>query len=204
MEKSEREIISLFAFDYKLKFSDVEKALNIRSNKLAYYLKILVKKGILEKDNDLYKLAESSEYLIPYLSEKNSVLCVLLVHLGDNKKCFFHERKKRPFKSLLSLPGGRILTGESISKAAKRLMKEKHNINAKLTKINSVSIEHLKKNGRILYTYLLVFVSAKTKDKISLLDIEKNKKRIITSDYLLLSRDLSKKIDIKTINTLKI
>jgi len=200
----EGKILSLFAFEYKLKFSEIEKALGTRSNKLAYYLKNLVKKQLLDKQGNCYRLSESAEYLIPYLSEKNSVLSVLLVHLGNRKSCFLHLRQKRPFKDKLSLPGGRILTGESIKQATKRLMKEKFNISAELGKINSLSLEHLKKNKKILYTYILIFVNAKTKDKINLTNIEKNKKKIITSDYLLLKRDIDKKIDIKTINTLKI
>jgi ADP-ribose pyrophosphatase YjhB (NUDIX family) len=204
MKKEERKILSLFAFDYELKFSEIEKSLGIRSNRLAYYLKTLLHEGLLEKRGDSYKLGESAEHLIPYLSEKNYVLSVILVHIGDNGKCFFHRRNKRPFKDLLSLPGGRILTGESISEATERLMKEKFNVNAKFTGTHSVSIEHLKRNGKIIYTYLLVFASAKTKDKIELVDIVGNRKRIITSDYTLLKEDLGKRIDIKTIDTIKI
>jgi len=199
-----KRILALFAFNHKLKFSDMEKALNIRSNKLAYHLKSLVRKGSLEKQGDCYNLGENSEHIIPYLSEKNSVLSVILIHIGNNKKCFFHERKKRPFKGMLSLPGGRILTGESIKTAVKRLMNEKFNISAELKKVNSISVEHLRKKNKILYTYLLVFVSASSKDKIRLEEIEKNKKNIITSDYLLLKQDLNKKVNIKTINTVKI
>lgn len=200
----ERKILSLFAFDYRLKFSEIEKSLKIRSNRLAYYLKELVNKRILEKEQGDYKLSEASEYLIPYLSEKNSCLAVLLVHIGDNKRCFLYKRSKRPFKNFLSLPGGRILTGESIKQAVKRVIKEKFRINAELKKINSVSIEHLRKNNKIIYSYVLIFASAATKNKVNLTDIEKNKSKIITSDYFLLKQDLGKKIDIKTINTLKI
>ena len=176
MKTEERKILSLFAFDYKLKFNEIERSLNIRSNNLAYHLKELVKKEILEKEDDYYRLGEKSEYLIPYLSEKNSVLCVLLVHIGNKKECFLHKREKRPFKDFLSLPGGRILTGESISQATFRLMKEKFNIQARLKKINSVSVEHLKKKGKILYSYILIFVSAATKDNLKLTDIKKNKR----------------------------
>ena len=200
----ERKILSLFAFEHKLKFNEIEKSLNLRSNKLAYHLKNLLRKDLIEKINEEYKLSNNAEYLIPYLSEKNSVLCVLLIHLGNNKKCFLHKRNKRPFKNMLSLPGGRILTGESIKKATSRLMKEKFNIKAKLKKINSVSLEHLKKKNKILYSYLLIFVSATTKENPELTIFEKNKSKIITSDYKLLKNDLDKEIKINQINTFKI
>jgi len=200
----ERKILSLFAFEHKLKFNEIEKSLNLRSNKLAYHLKNLLKKGLIKKNNEEYKLSNKTEYLIPYLSEKNSVLCVLLVHIGNKENCFLHKRNKRPFKDLLSLPGGRILTGENISKATTRLIKEKFSINAKLKKINSISLEHLKKKNKILYSYLLIFVSATTKDKIKLTKIKENKSKIITSDYKLLENDLDKEIKINQINTFKI
>jgi ADP-ribose pyrophosphatase YjhB (NUDIX family) len=200
----EKNILELFTYNYKLKFNQIEKLINERSNKISYHLKNLIKKNILIKEKEFYKLSENSEFLIPYLSEKNSVLSVLLIHLGNKKECFLHERKKRPFKSMLSLPGGRILTGESLKDSVKRLMKEKHDIDAQLKKINSVSIEHLKKKNKILYSYILIFVSAKTNAKTKLTNIEKNKKRIITSDYFLLKNDLDKKTYIKTIYTTKI
>lgn len=203
MQKIEKNILELFTYNNKLKFNEIEKNIKERSNKISYHIKNLIKKNILAKENDFYKLSDNSEYLIPYISDKNSVLSVLLVHIGNNKKCFLIKRNKRPFKNMLSLPGGRTILGESIKDSVKRLMKEKYNINAKLKKINSVSIEHLKKDNKIIHTYLLIFVSAKTLDKIELTDIENNKENIITSDYHLLKNDLNKKINIKTLNTIK-
>jgi len=200
----ERKILKLFTFANKLKFNEIEKSLNTRSNKLAYHLKNLVNKGILIKNEETYSLSETSEDLIPYLSEKKSILPVILIRIGDNKKCFLYTRNKRPFKNFLSLPGGRPVLGESINDSVKRIMKEKFNIKARLSKIHSVSIEKLKKRKKVIQTDLIIFVSAKTKDNCRFIDIEKNKKKIITSDYILLSRDLDKKIDIKTINTTRL
>lgn len=102
------------------------------------------------------------------------------------------------------MPGGRMLLGESIKDSVKRIMKEKFNINAELKRIHSVSMENLLKNKKNIQTDMIVFVSARTKDEISLTDLEKNKSRIITSDCLLIKNDSGKKIDIKTINTTKI
>jgi len=196
-------ILKLFQYHQKLKFSDIERALKVRSNKLAYHIKNLTKKGFLIKEGTDYSLSESSEYLIPYLSEKKPIVPVILIRLGDNKKCFLYTRNKRPFKDKLSLPGGRILFGESIPDAVKRMMKEKFNINAKLIQIHSVSIENLKKDGKIIQTDIVLFVSAKTIDKLSMTNIEENRSKIITSDYFLIKNDSNKKININTINTLK-
>jgi hypothetical protein len=78
-------------------------------------------------------------------------------------------------------------------------MKEKSQINAKLKKINSISLEHVKKNKKIIHTFLLILVTAETKDKISYTELKKNKSKIIPSDYLLIQNDLNKETKIKNI-----
>jgi len=197
------DILSLFQYNQKLKFSDIEKALNVRSNKLSYHLKNLTKNNILKKEENYYSLSESSEHLIPYLSEKKAVLPVILILIGNKKNCFLYKRDKRPFKNQLSLPVGRPLMGESIKQATSRIMKEKFNINAKLTQIHSVSIEKLIRSNKIIQTDIVVFVSASTKGIMKFTDVDKNKRHIITSDYKFIKEDLNKKINIKTIITTK-
>lgn len=197
----EKNILRLFLTRNRLKFNEIEKSLKTRSNKLDYHLKKLISKGIIEKNKDYYSLTESSEYLIPYLSEKNSVLPVMLILVGNNKKAFLYNREKRPYKNYLSLPGGRILLGESMESAVKRIMNEKHGINASLSKINSVSLEHIFKRNKIIHSFLLIFVNAKTKDKIILTDVNKNKNKIIKSDYNLIKSDYLKTTNINTIKS---
>ncbi len=138
----EKQILKLFTHQHKLKFSKIQKKLGIRSNKLTYHLKNLIKKQILDKTNNEYQLSQSAENLIPYLSDKKSVLPVILIHIGTNQKAFLYRREKRPFKNLFSLPGGRMILGENISQAIKRILKEKFNLSAKLKTIHSINIEH--------------------------------------------------------------
>jgi len=201
MEKLiENKILRVFTLNENLKFNEIEKLVGERSNKLAYYLNLLVKKGILEKNNENYKLSETAENLIPYFSEKTSPLPIILIRIGDNKKCFLYPREKRPFKNFLSLPGGRLLVGEEIKEAVKRIMKEKYNINAKLSRIISVSHEFVRRNKKNMHSFILILVEATLKDKIKLEDVNKNRKRIINSDYkLITSKD--KGINIKTFYT---
>ena len=121
----ENRILNLFLFHNKLRFKEIQNLLKIRSNKLAYHIKKLLKKGMLIKRSNYYLLTENAEYLIPYLSDKSHVLPVILIYLGNKKECFLFKRKKRPYKDYLSLPGGRLLLGESIEDAVTRIMKEK-------------------------------------------------------------------------------
>lgn len=192
-------ILQLFLYHNKLKFNEIEKMTKIRSNKLAYYLKKLINENVLTKEKEFYYLNKESEYLIPYIDSKISVLPVILIAITKNKEIFFYKRTKRPYKDKLSLPGGRIILGENIKQAVKRIMK-KYNINANLKKINSISLEQVKnKLGKIIHSFLLIFVTAETKDKIFYINTKNCKKNIIESDYKLIMNDLNKEIKIRNI-----
>jgi ADP-ribose pyrophosphatase YjhB (NUDIX family) len=195
----EKRILDLFLFSNKLKFNEIEKLVKIRSNKLAYHLKNLVKKNIINKEGEYYSLSDASEYLIPYLSEKKAPLPVVLIMIGNAKKCFLYIRKKRPYAGKLSLPGGRLILGENIDDAVKRIIQEKFKVDAKLTRINSVSLEHVRKNNKIVHSFVLFFVSAEAKS-LALVDVNKNKKNIISSDYKLI-KSKPEKIKIQAINS---
>jgi len=194
----ERRILDLFLFSNRLKFNEIEKLTKIRSNKLAYHLKRLISKNIIKKEGENYRLSDTSEYLIPYLSEKKAPLPVILIFIGNEKKCFLYIRKKRPYNGKLSLPGGRLILGESIGEAVRRIMDEKFNIEAKFKKINSISFEQVRKNNKIIHSFILFFVSAEA--EVPLVDVDKNRKNIITSDYKLIK---SKKgsINVETMNS---
>ncbi|MDO8659977.1 MAG: hypothetical protein Q7K54_05275 [Candidatus Parcubacteria bacterium] len=191
-------ILKLFLYNNKLKFNEIEKQTGIHSNKLAYYLKKLTNEKILKKDDEFYCLNEDSEYLIPYIDSRISVLPVVLIAIPKEKDIFLYKRQKKPYKEKLSLPGGRLILGEDIKDAVKRIMK-KYNINVNLIKINSISLEQVKKKGKIIHTFLLIFVTAKTNDEIPYVNLKNCKKNIISSDYKLITRDLNKEIKIKNI-----
>jgi ADP-ribose pyrophosphatase YjhB (NUDIX family) len=193
----ENKILELFLYNNRMKFSEIEKGLKERSNKLSYHLKQLVKKGVLLKNKGYYELSEASELMIPYLSEKKAVLPAILIHIGGKNKAFLHKREKKPFKSFLSLPGGRLLINESIEQGAKRIMKEKFNKKITFKKIKSVSLEHVKKQNTI-HSFLLILVSVQA--DVPLTEVSRNKSKIIPSDYRLIKNPDSE-VEIKTIVT---
>jgi len=194
----ETKILEQFLYSHKLKFSEIEKGLKVRSNKLNYHLQKLIGKGVLVKSGDKYSLSESSEYIIPYLSSKKHVLTVLLVHVGDSDEAFLIERIKRPYKGKLSLPGGRLVMGESIEEGAVRILK-KFGVKGKFEKINSVSLEHLKKGMMVVASYLLIYVSASA--DCGLVNLKKNKMKIIESDYMLMTKNSKMRVTIENINS---
>ena len=128
-------ILKLFLFHNKLKFSEIEKITGIRSNKVSYYLKKLIQKSVIEKQGDFYSLTESSEFIIPYLSEKKAVLPVVLIVLEKNKRIFLHKRSKRPYKkdwglkeilSIMKKNAGREFNPFLVDNFSSMLMKALH------------------------------------------------------------------------------
>src|SRR3989344_5733119 len=190
----EKQIIELFLYNHKLKFSEIEKQTKLRSNKISYHLKNLLSKNILSKKDEYYSLSEEAEKIIPYLSDKNSVISVILIAIKKGDKIFLIKRIKRPFDKKLCLPGGRLIVGESISKATKRLMKEKF-------KINSISLEHVKTKNKSLHSFLLILVTASTKESLNYSTIKNKKSQIISSDYKLIKEHLDKETKIETFTT---
>lgn len=197
----EEKILQHFLYNEKLKFNEIEKVSKLRSNKLSYYIKRLLEEGVITKEQEFYKLSDKSEVLIPYITEKKSILPVVLIAIKESDKIFLHKREKRPYKDKLGLPAGRILLGETISDATKRIMKEKFNIKAKFQKVNSVSVENISKNKQVVHSFLLILVTATTKDKINFVNLKKNKKNMIASDYKLIKEDLNSEIKIRNINS---
>lgn len=196
------DVLRLFQYAEKLKFSEIEKALNVRSNKLTYHLKKLTRKGVLIRDGSYYKLSESSEHLIPYLTKKASPLPVVLILVGNSKRAFLYKRKKRPFRDLLSLPGGRVLVGESIEKASERIMLEDFKFKVNFKKINSISLEYVKKSEKLLHSFVLFFVTVESEEPMELTNISKNKEDIISSDYVLITNDSKKETEVSSLVTL--
>lgn len=194
-------ILEAFLYKNKLRFSEIKEKVNLRSNHLAYHLKKMVSEGTIEKDGESYKISKESEQMIPYITNKKSVLPVILIQIKDGNKVFLYKREKRPHNGKLGLPGGRLLLGETIPDATKRILKDKFKINASFKKVNSVSLEHVKKDDKIFHSFLLIFVTAETSQKLGYVSPKENRSKIIPSDYKLILNDSEKEIKIPKIIT---
>lgn len=189
----EEVIINLFAYDEKLLFNQIKNKLNIRSNKLTYWLTKLKREGILAKENKHYLLAESAEYLVPYLSKNNSTLPVVLIHIGNKRQALLTERTKRPYKGLLALPAGRLLIGESPQQAAKRIMHTKHNLAIKKITMKDMLLEHIQKKKQIIHSFLLIVMTAEAEEPQKFTNITSQKQKIIPSDYQIITSNVQKR-----------
>ncbi len=196
-----KDILNVFLYRDKLRFSEIKDKTELRSNNLAYHLKKLISKGILIKNRENYMLSEKYEHLIPYITEKQAILPVLLVVAEKKGKYFLYHRDKRPYNNFLSLPGGRILVGENMKTATKRIMKEKFGISCVFKGVKSISLEHVRKKRKIIHSFLLMLVSVSTGEDIKYYDLEKNRKNIIRSDYFLLKNNLNFNLKVPIINS---
>ena len=162
LNKKEREaIFKLFLNKNKIKFTEIERSLNIKSNKLAYHLNKLQKEGLLEKKRDYYNLTKNAEKYIPIFSnitgENLSPLAVILVAVVNKDKILLIKRNNRPYKNHWCLIGGKMQFGESFKQSSLRLVNEKSGIDSKFISINSVLHETVKSEDKVKHDFILFF-----------------------------------------------
>lgn len=155
--KTEREeIFRLFLYADRLSFSQIEKAVGMRSNLLAYHLDRLIKEGILQKECQSYRLTSMAERHIPLSSQHQSPLPIILIAVTEGSQVLLLPRAKRPYKGHWSLPGGRIRTGESLEDAARRIVQEKTGIAISQVTFRHIMHEQVGKK----YGFIILFATA--------------------------------------------
>jgi len=213
VSKKEREdIFKLFLDATKLKFHEIEEALHLRSNHVAYHLGQMQKQGLLEKRGDYYFLTSSAErYLpiFPHITGKSlSPVPVVLVAAMYHGKILLIKRNNRPYKNYWSLIGGKMHMEETFSETTVRLVKQKTGIEIGDIAMNAVLQERVQGNDIIKHNFILFFMkttaqSNKFKETpygapkwFQLKNIEKE--NIIPSDLWLIKHKLKAKADVKT------
>lgn len=162
LAKKEREnIFGLFLEHHMLKFSQIEKALNIRSNMVAYHLECMQKEGLLERKGEHYILAPKAERYLSVLAnitgKEMSPLPVLLAAVVNKGKILLMKRNIRPYKGYWSLVGGKMRFEETFKDAALRLVREKTGLSARFASINGILHERVFGNGIVKHSFILFF-----------------------------------------------
>jgi len=202
---NERKIFKQFLYNEELSFSEIFHKTKISSNLLAYFLKKLIKEELLKKrNNGNYKLTLQGEKLIPFHTDQKSPnpLVVILLGIKKNNEVLLVKREKRPYKDLWSLVSGRMLLGESIEEATKRIFEKKLLSTCEFKKISSVVHERFIE-GESKHSFVFFFVEVipikKTIEHEGLkwFNISKiPKSKTIASDYFLIKNKLNSKIDV--------
>lgn len=210
--KEEREkIFGLFLENSKLKFNQIEKETDIRSNMVSYHLNVMKKEGLIEKKNDYYFLTKNAESYLPILSNliggELSALPVILVALLNKNKILMIKRNRRPYKDYWSLIGGKILLDEDVKSASLRQIKEKTSLSCKYVGLKSIFHERVKEGKQIRHNFILFFTKTNTSENnfkesphgilkwFDLKEVGKNEK-VIPSDLWLIRNKLNSNLKI--------
>ncbi len=198
-------IFELFVRSKRLRFSDIEKALDIKSNTLAYHLDNLVKEGTLAKEEDDYLLSTHGEKLLPFFAHitqkiTGGVLPVVLAAIVKKDKILLLKRNKRPYQGYWGMPGGKLHLEESIEECALREIKEETDLDCTFSHIAAIVHERVKEQEMYKHAFLLFFVVVKPKtEKIKEGDEGRlewfplkslQPSRIIPSDYQMIKKHL--------------
>ena len=161
MSKKHREkIFELFLYTHRLRFSDIEKQISIRSNLLAHEIQCMQKEGILEKKSEYYSLTKNAEKKIPYWSkEQESSLNIILVGAIHKNKVLLIKRTKRPYKEYWSLIGGKVKIHESLEDASTRIVFEKAGIRSAFKSVNGIMHEQVIEESQFKHNFMLVFTT---------------------------------------------
>lgn len=208
LSKKEREqIFRLFIDKRSLRFNQIEKALKIRSNLVAYHLDRMRKEMLLEKDGENYSLTPKAEKLLPILPHITGLdtgpLPAVLAAVLKRGKILLLQRNKRPYQGYWGLVGGRMRHEESIEQAAIRLVKEKSGIIGTEAKVNAIMQEQVRGDSVIKHSFILFFTTVTAEggelrdtgygpvEWSNLRGLEK--KEVIPSDLWLIKNKLGKK-----------
>lgn len=214
-EKNERRgIFELFLERKKLRFSSIQKKVNLRSNHLTYHIKVMVENNILEKRGDFYCITNDAQKYIPLFSniigKKLSPLPVALVCLINNNKVLLIKRNNRPYKNYWSMIGGRILHNEIAKEASLRLVDKKAGISdCNFVRVCDIVDEKVYDNKVLTNSFILYFCMLQSNiedfenkgyGELMWYDIDKLEElKIIPSDLWLMKNSLDKEFDSKKV-----
>jgi ADP-ribose pyrophosphatase YjhB (NUDIX family) len=210
VKKERAEIFKLFLNNTKLKFNEIEKALNIRSNMVSYHLEKMQEEGLLEKKDEYYYLTKNAERYLPIfqqvIGQELGPVPVVLVAVVKKDKILLIKRNKRPYQKYWSLLGGKMLLEENLEDASKRVVKEKTGLDADFKSVNTVLLERVEGDDIIKHNFIHFFIKMTAKeDKVKaseqgeldwfkIKDVDNAK--LIPSDLWLIKNKLDSSIDI--------
>ncbi|MBD3303657.1 NUDIX domain-containing protein [Candidatus Woesearchaeota archaeon] len=209
VKKEREQIFKLFAEHTRLKFSEIEKAIKIRSNMVSYHLEKMQEEGLLEKKDDYYYLTKKAERYLPIIShitgKELSPLPVILAAVLHKDKILLIKRKRRPYQDYWCLIGGKMRMEETFNAAAKRVVKEKSGLDAKYDGMAGVLYERVEGGDIVKHSFIHFFARMQA-DRIEIKQSEAgelkwfkpeelDKEKIIPSDLWLIKNKLDSSIE---------
>lgn len=169
--KIQRYILESLARVESLRFRDL-RPLKTETNLLTYHLKIMISRGIVDKQDNQYFLTQKGVNTYKLLTKKSSEIIsspdmvIMLVVQNSNGDLLLQKTSEQPYSELWSLPRGLIASSDKDIKASvARVSKQ----NLKLSKQESVhagnAYTKVLHSGRVI-SYELVHVFKFNKDEV--------------------------------------
>lgn len=135
----QREILAKLITNPYLRYSKL-KPKNIESNHLIYHLKVLMRDGLVVKNEDgLYLLSSKGKQLADSMSltnyqpRKQPNIVTLITAQNSKGQWLVYKRKRQPLINQVGFVYGKLHLGETVEQAAHRELKEKTNLECELT-----------------------------------------------------------------------
>jgi len=205
IKKEREDIFNLFIKEHRLRFSEIEKRLNIRSNHLNYHIKKMVEEGILEKKEDYYFLTTEAEKIIPFFAhvtgKEKGCLPVIIAAVMDGDNICLLKREKRPYQGYWGMIGGKLRHSETVEETALREVKEETCLDCKFENVISVLHERLLENDNVKNSIVIFFCRLITKKaevkpcedgEVKWFNIKELPENIIPSDKLMIEELMNK------------
>jgi 8-oxo-dGTP diphosphatase len=207
-------IFELFTKKKRIRFSEIEKALGIKTNTLAYHLNSMIKEGMLVKEDEEYMLSTHGEKLLPFFAHVSQqitggCLPVVLAAIINKDQILMLKRNKRPYQGYWGLPGGKLVLEESIQESAIRHVKQETGIDSTFSHIAAIVHERVKEEENFKHAFLIFLTVVKPKT-MQIKESEAGRLewfpvkslqpgRIIPSDYQMIKKHLKGKTQINTV-----
>ncbi len=199
----QHKILSCFCKASVLRFADIHKKVQERSNLVTYHLKKLVSQKIVLKNGDKYCLAPEAEFFLPYLETVKQIkLPVVLIAVVKQNKILLIKRDQRPYQDCWSLPGGKIHFDETIEEASVRVARRELGASVIINNVCGLVDERVfadkAKHGWLLFVVRACLNTPVNNGKwFAIKDLDAL--RIIESDKWMIRNLLNKKIDVANV-----
>lgn len=138
MHRIQQHILSILITRPEVRFADLKPAA-VESNLFMYHLKQLINQELVAKTNDgRYSLTAAGKMYADGLSLKTFTprlqprIVTLIVLRDESGRYLLYRRKRQPLIGMVGFPYGKIHTGETVTEAASRELKEKTGLGAEL------------------------------------------------------------------------
>jgi len=129
-------ILAKIAGSDGMRYSEAYPGEEIDDDLYNYHLQEMVKRGLLTKENSIYKLTNKGKQEVTYINSNGDdlgrfkVITILVVTRNNNKEILVQKRNRHPHRGEISTISGRVMVGEKVVEAAKRRLKEEAGLEA--------------------------------------------------------------------------